>query len=51
LNVKNKTSREVLENASNALSIISYEIKKADSIYTPVSTAGQLSLKTYEAPF
>jgi Tfp pilus assembly protein PilV len=49
-NAKTKAMRETLGNARRAMEIISYEIKGAESIYTPTSifdsNPGQLSLKT-----
>ncbi len=45
-NYKTKSDREVLENARRALDQITYEIKNAQSIYTPTTTQNQLSLQT-----
>ncbi|MBI2050164.1 MAG: prepilin-type N-terminal cleavage/methylation domain-containing protein [Candidatus Staskawiczbacteria bacterium] len=43
---KTKADREALDNARRAMEIITSEIKGAESIYTPTTTANQLSLKT-----
>jgi len=49
-NTKAKVMREVLDNARRAMEIMTYEIKGAESIYTPTSIfdshPGQLSLET-----
>lgn len=45
-NSKTKSDREVAENAKIALEKIAYEIRSAKSIYTPTTTANQLSLET-----
>ncbi len=45
-NSKTKADREVQENSRKALELITYEIKGAKSIYTPTTTANQLSLET-----
>ncbi len=45
-NNKTKADREAGENARAALDQVTYEIKSAKSIYTPTSTANQLSLET-----
>ncbi len=45
-NSKTKANREVIDNARRAIEIITYEIKGAKSIYTPTTTANQLSLET-----
>lgn len=45
-NNKSKADREVLENIRNAMSLMTHEIKSAESIYTPTTTLNQLSLKT-----
>lgn len=45
-NLKTKSDRESLENAQRALDEITYEIRSATSIYTPTTTAHQLSLET-----
>jgi len=41
-----KGKREVMENARRALEIMAYEISEAKSIYTPTTSANQLSLET-----
>ncbi len=41
-----QVDREVQENARNILDSITYEIRSANSIYTPTTTSGQLSLET-----
>ena len=46
LNVKTRANRETLDAARGAMEIITYEIKGARSIYTPTTTANQLSLNT-----
>ena len=43
---KTKASRETIDNARTALETIIYEIRGAKSIYTPTTTANQLSLET-----
>jgi len=43
---KTRTDRDALENARRVLNEIAYEIKSAQSIYTPTTTASQLSLQT-----
>ena len=49
-NAKTKAMKETLNSAEMAMEIITYEIKEAESIYTPTSLfdtqTGQLSLKT-----
>jgi len=49
-NTKAKVMREVLDNARRAMEIMTYEIKEAESIYSPTSIfdsqPGQLSLET-----
>lgn len=45
-NLKTNASSEALENARRALEEITYEIREAKSIYTPTTTANQLSLET-----
>jgi prepilin-type N-terminal cleavage/methylation domain-containing protein len=45
-NMQTKGDREVSENARRALEIITYEISGAKSIYTPTTSATQLSLET-----
>ncbi len=45
-NTKTKADREVSENAKTVLEKIAYEIRSAKSIYTPTSSANQLSLET-----
>lgn len=45
-NSKTKSDREASENAKRALEEITYEIRSAKSIYTPTTTANQLSLET-----
>lgn len=45
-NLKTTADRETLENAKRALEEMTYEIKSAKSIYTPTTTASQLSLET-----
>lgn len=45
-NSKTNADRESLENARRVLDIITSEIKKAKGIYTPTTTATQLSLET-----
>lgn len=46
--LQNKTGaeRETLDAANRALSIMTYDIKGAEGIYTPTTTADQLSLQT-----
>ncbi len=46
LNNQSKGDREVLENARRVLEEMTYEIAAAKSIYTPTTTASQLSLET-----
>jgi len=46
-NAQTKLERAALENARRALEIMTYEIKGAESVYTPTTTPNQLSLKTY----
>lgn len=46
LSNKNNISRETSNSAKRAMEIIVQEIKDAESIYTPTSTASQLSLET-----
>lgn len=45
---KSKTdeSSRILENARMALDVIAFEIKKAESVYTPTTSSSQLSLET-----
>jgi type II secretory pathway component PulJ len=43
---KSKVMRETLDNARRAMEIMGYEIREAKSIYTPTTTANQLSLET-----
>jgi len=43
---KTKAEREVVESARRAVDIISKEIRSAKSIYSPTTSAGQLSLET-----
>lgn len=38
--------RDATENSKRALDEITYEIRSAESIYTPITTANQLSLET-----
>lgn len=45
-NTKTKAMREVLDNTRRAMEIMTYEIKEAESIYTPTTTSNQLSLET-----
>lgn len=45
-NARANAGREVLENAKNALDEITYEIRSAKSVYTPTTSAIQLSLET-----
>jgi prepilin-type N-terminal cleavage/methylation domain-containing protein len=45
-NMKTASIRETLENCRRAIDIMSYEIKEANSIYTPTTTSDQLSLET-----
>lgn len=45
-NLKTTADREASENARRALDEITYEIRSAESIYTPTTTASQLSLET-----
>lgn len=45
-NLKTTADREALENARRVLDEITYEIRSATSIYTPSTTANQLSLET-----
>ena len=47
-NKKAKADREVLENSRSAMETILYEIKKAESVYTPTSSLNQLSLQTFD---
>ena len=44
-NKRTKADREVSENAKRALEQMSYEIRSAKSLYTPTTTATQLSLE------
>ena len=46
-NAKTKADREVVENARRAMDIIAYEIKGAQAVYFPTTTANQLSLRTF----
>jgi len=45
-NTKAKVLRETLDNARRVMEIITYEIKEAKSVYTPITTSTQLSLET-----
>ena len=45
-NNKAKVMRETLDNARRAMEIMTYEIRRAKSIYTPTTTSNQLSLET-----
>lgn len=45
-NAQTKGDREALENTRRVLEEITYEINGAKSIYTPTTTANQLSLET-----
>jgi len=45
-NSKTKVDADALENAQKAIEEIAYEIRGAKSIYTPTTTASQLSLET-----
>lgn len=45
-NAKARAMREVADNARRAMEQMTYEIKEAKSIYTPTTTANQLSLET-----
>ncbi len=45
-NAQTKGDREALENTRRALEEITYEISGAKGIYTPTTTANQLSLET-----
>ncbi len=47
-NSKAKADREVLENSRSAIETMLYEIKGAESVYTPTTTSSQLSLRTYD---
>jgi len=44
--LKTASDREVTENARRALEEITYEIRSAKSVYTPTTSASQLSLET-----
>lgn len=46
-NQQTKADREAGENAKRALEVITSEIRSAKSIYTPTTTASQLSLETF----
>jgi len=46
-NSKSTSDRESGENARRVLDEIVYEIRSAESIYTPTTTQNQLSLKTF----
>lgn len=43
-----RSERELLENTRNAMQVMLYEIERAESVYTPTSSSGQLSLETYD---
>lgn len=45
-NNQSKGDREAVENARRAMEIMAYEISGAKSVYTPTTTASQLSLET-----
>jgi len=45
-NLRTKASQTATDNAKRALEVITFEIKSAKSIYTPTTTASQLSLET-----
>lgn len=45
-NAKAQVDREVQENGRGMLDILTYEIRAAKSVYTPTSSATQLSLET-----
>lgn len=45
-NTKVKVMKEALNNADRAMAIMTYEIKEAESVYTPTTTSNQLSLET-----
>lgn len=45
-NLKAKADANTLENARTMLDVLAYEVKGAKSIYTPTTTASQLSLET-----
>ena len=45
-NIKAQVTRETLDNAKRAMETMIYEIKSAQSIYTPTNTSTQLSLET-----
>jgi len=45
-NAQTKANKDASENAKRVLEYIAYEIRSAKSIYTPTSTASQLSLET-----
>lgn len=47
---KSGAMREVLDNTQRIMSVISYEIKGAKSIYTPTTASTQLSLETLKYP-
>ena len=44
--IRTTASRDVTENARRALDEITYEIRSAKGVYTPTTTASQLSLET-----
>lgn len=46
-NSKTKAEEEIAENAKKAMDEIVYEIKGAKSVYSPTTTANQLSLETF----
>jgi len=45
-NTKTRVTRETLDNSRRSMEIIIYEIKEAQSVYTPTSSSSQLSLET-----
>jgi len=45
-NTKTKVMRETLNCAERAMKIMAYEVKEAESVYSPTTTSSQLSLKT-----
>ena len=46
LNFKSKTQNQAQSNAEKIMDVLSYEIKRAKSIYLPTTTASQLSLES-----
>lgn len=45
-----QADREVGENARRAMEIMTYEIRSANSVYSPTTTQNQLSLQTFSYP-